>query len=582
MSPPRGGKRWSESEEDELLWEARSNLTVAEIAERHGRTEVSICARVAALVRDVREFDLSEANGYQQAFDWVRDELRKNAAGLLATQNARAERATGKPFVEEPSAQEPLGPSRRPAAPPKGTEIAEMWASITGEATELTRGAPELHVLAHVERELLLQAGRRLHHAYGRLALADWVLECDWPNVELLRITAAQVREQADEVRWTGVELLRAGMTKVRQGDREILLERLGLEGNGTTLAAIGQRLGVSGERIRQRQTRALKTLRVSDPGKVFRAWDHVHGVLLAALSSDDGTLDPALVLSFLDLTVPVAPHVVAVRVVAALCGRSTAEGLELATRVLELDRQRRNEREAELREEKRLGKLNARIRFLVENTDWPANADTPVLGGDLHPLRAPRATEGRSESGEWYAPSLNRLVGYESGVELWFAQHLEISTMVQTYCEQALEIPYHLYGIRRTYYPDFVVDLTNGRRLVIELKASVTDFSLYENIVKFDAATHFCHARGWGFVATDGYRTPDYLIRKEVTPAKESALVDVVESGAADWRTIRNLMLRHDITHAELAALVLRHKWFWQTAPYRLSTSLRQPAEWS
>lgn len=578
--PARSGKRWPESEEDELLWEARSTLTAAEIAERHGRSEISICARLAALVRDVREFELGEAGGYARAFDWVREELRKNTAGLLAAQHARAERATGMPFVEEQAAQE--SPSRRTARSPQGDEIAEIWASITGEAAELVHGAAELPVLARVESELLRETGRRLHRAHGRLTLADWVVECDWPNVELLRITASQVREQADEVRWTGVELLRAGLTKVRQGDRGVLLERLGLEGDGTTLAAIGHRAGVSGERIRQRQTRALKTLRVSDPGKVFRAWDHVHGVLLAALSTDEGTLDPALVLSFLDLALPVAPHVEATRVVAALCGRSTAEGLELAGRVTELLRQRKKEREAELREEKRQGKLNARIQFLVENADWPANAGTPVLGGDLRPLRSPRASDGRSESGEWYAPSLNRVVAYESGVELWFAQRLDMSTTVRTYCEQALEIPYHLYGRRRTYYPDFVVDLADGRRLVVELKASVTDFSLYENIVKFNAATDFCHSRGWGFVATDGYRTPAGLIRKDVAPEKETALVEAVESGSLDWRTIRNLMLRHDITHAELAALVLRHKWFWQTEPYRLSTSLRHPAEWS
>ncbi|MEV6242453.1 TnsA endonuclease N-terminal domain-containing protein [Lentzea sp. NPDC051838] len=571
-SSPRGGKRWSENEEDELLREVRDTFTATEIAQRHGRSVLSISARVATLVRDVREFDRHETDGYLHAFEWAREELRKRAEGLLAAHNDRADRATGRQFTEEkPAVQRSLSEHWVPTATPD--EITGAWASITGQTTGFPHGAAEIGVLARVEREVLLETGRRLHHTCGRLTLSDWVVECDWPNVELLRITATQVRDQADEVRWTGAELLRAGLTRVRRGDRLLLLERLGLEGEGTTLAAIGERYGITGERVRQRQTRALRTLRTREPGKVFRAWDHVHGALLAALTGDDGVLDPDLVLSFVDLAVPLAPQSEATRAVAALCGCSTAEGQELAVRVKEVAQRRETERLAELREEKWLGRLNARVQFLVENTDWPAGAEEPLLGHDLHPLRSPRA-DGRGESGEWFARSLNRDVSFESGVELWFVQRLDASTLVRTFCEQPLAIPYRLYGNERTYYPDFVVDLADGRRLVVELKASAVDFALYENVVKFAAATDFCRARGWGFAATDGYRTPADLLRKEVVAAKEDAVVAAVQGGVTDWPSIRALMLRHHITHAELAALVLRHGWCWHTQPYRLSTS--------
>lgn len=257
----------------------------------------------------------------------------------------------------------------------------------------------------------------------------------------------------------------------------------------------------------------------------------------------------------------------------AALCGSSTAEGQGLAVRVKELAQRRQTERVAELREEKHLGRLNARVQFLVESTDWPVGAREPLPCPDFRPLRTPR-TDSRGESGEWYAQSLNRNVNYESGVELWFAQRLDASTLVRTFCEQALEIRYHLYGNERMYYPDFVVDLVDGRRLVVELKASATDFALHKNVVKFAAATDFCRARGWGFVATDGYRTPADLLRKEVVAAKAEAVAAAVEGGVTDWPSIRTLMLRHHISHTELAALVMRYRWFWHTQPYRLSTS--------
>ncbi|MGW0520766.1 sigma factor-like helix-turn-helix DNA-binding protein [Crossiella sp. NPDC003009] len=582
MSPPRSGKRWSQAEEDELLWETRGTFTVAEIAERHGRSENSICIRVASLVRDVREFEWHEVHGHRPAFDWAREELRKGVEGSLSAQQARADSATGTPFIEAPLVKAPprqkSSPLRRERAITVEDEIVQVWTSITGKAAGFVPGTAELDVLAHVERETLIETGRRLHQMYGKLVVSDWVVECDWANVEQLRITATQIGDQADEARWTGAELLRAGLVKVPRGDRDILLQRLGLEGEGTTLKAIGQRFGVTRERIRQRQTRALNRLRVGDPGTVFRAWDHVRGVLLAALGNADGAPAPDLVLSFLDLAVPTAPRTEAVRIVAALCGCSSEAGMELATRVVQLDRLRSNEREAELREEKRLGRLNARLRFVVDNADWPPGVAAPVLDGDLRPLRLPREADGLSESGWWYAESLGREVGFDSGVELRFAQRLDISDLVRTYCEQALAIPYRLEGRQRSYYPDFVVDLTDGRRLVVEIKASPTDFAMYENIVKFEAATRYCHARGWGFVATNGYRTPACLLREEVSPEREKALVDVLESGVADWPTIRAQMLRHKIAHVELAAMIVRNEWFWRSGPYRLSIRPLRP----
>ena len=63
---------------------------------------------------------------------------------------------------------------------------------------------------------------------------------------------------------------------------------------------------------------------------------------------------------------------------------------LALTAEVTKLALCLRRERKAELREQRRLGKLNARIRFLVENTVGPANANSPVLGDNLHPLRTP------------------------------------------------------------------------------------------------------------------------------------------------------------------------------------------------
>lgn len=43
-------------------------------------------------------------------------------------------------------------------------------------------------------------------------AHASWVLECDWPGIDRLGITADQIRRGGAEARHTAVELLLAGL----------------------------------------------------------------------------------------------------------------------------------------------------------------------------------------------------------------------------------------------------------------------------------------------------------------------------------------------------------------------------------
>ncbi|HET6711777.1 Tn7 transposase TnsA N-terminal domain-containing protein [Amycolatopsis sp.] len=129
------------------------------------------------------------------------------------------------------------------------------------------------------------------------------------------------------------------------------------------------------------------------------------------------------------------------------------------------------------------------------------------------------------------------------------------------------------LSGVRHDYYPDLLVDLRDGRRLLVEVKARIDDFALAENVAKFAAARDYCRQLGWGFVAiTDRLAGPSDLLRREVDPRAEQELRDHLAVGPANRSRVEPLLNRYGLNHTDLAALVLRNGWFWQRSPFHLA----------
>lgn len=67
------------------------------------------------------------------------------------------------------------------------------------------------------------------------------------------------------------------------------------------------------------------------------------------------------------------------------------------------------------------------------------------------------------SVGGKFPSIKNERLVSYESQLELAFIYHLELSPKVKTYLEQPLKI--------ESYVPDFLVELINGKKVLVEVK---------------------------------------------------------------------------------------------------------------
>lgn len=480
------------------------------------------------------------------------------------------------------------GPAKgQPSMATRRRAVVAMWSEITAPASQRNVSSGdrprdgELEVLAAFDVARLREAALAVHQGHGRLDGAQWVLECDWAGLAELVLTSAQIRSGDERAKRAGAELLLAGLGRSKPRDREVMRMRLGLAGEAMTLEQVGERYGLTRERIRQIQVRALKHAGVRVDNGVQRACDYARHQLRKALCpAGRDNPDPDLVLRLLELAVPNAPRDVATVLIAQLFGLTTDDRRDLAAAVETRHAELAEERHKRLRKERERGQLTAKVQQLFDKAEWPPNHDA-AAGGVPTPLRPPIDENPRSKPGRWPAERLGRDVGYDSEAELRIIQLLEaVDDFVATFCEQPTRLAYTLHGRRSFYHPDLLVDLRDGRRVLVEVKSDISEFASEVNVAKFVAAIQYCHALGWGFLATTNrLQTPRDLLARAVDPAAENALRRRLRSGPFTWRQLRPLLRELGIGSTDVAGLALRHGWHLRTHPFRLSETPNPPA---
>ncbi|MET9261952.1 TnsA endonuclease N-terminal domain-containing protein [Amycolatopsis sp. NPDC004079] len=170
-----------------------------------------------------------------------------------------------------------------------------------------------------------------------------------------------------------------------------------------------------------------------------------------------------------------------------------------------------------------------------------------------------------------WESPKLGREVACESDTEMHVVRTLSYATQVEWFCEQPLTIDYVLDGVERTYYPDLLVWLDDGRCVLVEVKG-LPDMASWINQAKTEAARKCCARRGWGFVGTDGTRTLRQFMQRDVATDVFTLLKSALSEGALNWRQLNALRASADFDSVDVAVLALREKWRLTTDPvYRL-----------
>ena len=90
--------------------------------------------------------------------------------------------------------------------------------------------------------------------------------------------------------------------------------------------------------------------------------------------------------------------------------------------------------------------------------------------------------------------------INYRSSWELSVAQYLDLDTTVATYQYEALQVPYLFRGKTHTYYPDFIVQYNNGKKVVIEVKRKDKLLDL-KVVAKQKAVKVWCASNGYEYV---------------------------------------------------------------------------------
>lgn len=88
-----------------------------------------------------------------------------------------------------------------------------------------------------------------------------------------------------------------------------------------------------------------------------------------------------------------------------------------------------------------------------------------------------------------WVDTDKGGRIYYQSSWERIFVEILDASSKVKSFKRTPFAIPYKYKKITHSFYPDFIVKLFDGRKVVFELKGRCQEIDKY----KFKAAQKFC-----------------------------------------------------------------------------------------
>lgn len=480
---PRHGKAWSPPEDARLVAGFHAGASVSALAQRHARGDGAIRARLQRL-------------------------------GLV-----------------EPD----------PAASPDGGD---------GEPpARATAGAPTAALSDGIDR--LIEALNRLkapsHRAAPpRRAVAAVALAYDRLDAMLLETVVPAAPRDADlpaddplpdRLRDAFGGIVAACVPDVQ--DRHIARTLLGLDGDGErlTLQQVGDDLGVSRERIRQRRNRAFRNIAAALPRRIASA-ARLRAVL-ADVSRDADWTQPdqaaRTVVRLVNDRLAAAQQLTVMLMLAAGASGDTAR--------------LRHSAEAAARDACRDPTVFGRWQL----DRWSDATAKAVLNGrferfgtlpdDMATARRSTGEGGGRHALTFQSRKLRRMVECESGMEFSVYQWLEASDDVQAYQEQPIAIDYSDGGRARRYYPDAVVLGTDGRLIVVEVKPVFTMFR-QRTLAKALAAIAYLQPRGIGYLMIDSRgRTLRDLAMRPYDAAQAQAVELDMQDGAIPFKRIKDIM---------------------------------------
>ncbi|WP_406089485.1 sigma factor-like helix-turn-helix DNA-binding protein [Streptomyces sp. NBC_01013] len=567
----RRGRAWSDEEDVELVEGVREGLALAELAERHGRTTGGVHARLDRFVSQ-------SGSAVDDPLDWLRSRLAADPG--YAWREVAAERRLSERRERHRgyASTEPLGAAEASSA----AEVLADWEHVTGhvlrsERREVFLARRTTHALAARPEAVRRTAARRLWH-HGQVLLLDhWLLECVCPGAVGLTADWALIAERDADTVLVLRELLTTAVGEMpAERDRDVLSRRLGLDDQPAhTLEQVAETCGVSRERVRQLQTRAIRRLAHTDAPASRKLRE-----VLADLSCvqrvppETGPSAAERLLDLADVLLPSVTPRQAIPLLARLAGANKVRADNLAAEASTIRILRHESARRDATRERRVERAGRRWKALTDEVTWFGEPEPAPPRAELETLREEESAD-RGRFGVWHCPKSDRDVSYESDAELRVIQLLSFAPQIAYYQEQPLAISYEFAGQQRTYYPDLLAATVDGRCILIEVKP-VYEMAMAVNVAKYRATEEFCRPRGWGLVATDGYRTRRLLEHRTVDSRLESALAAALDAqGELTWPQVVAAADSLPLDTLGLCSLILKHGWTWHSRPYRLRPAL-------
>ena len=365
---------------------------------------------------------------------------------------------------------------------------------------------------------------------------------------------------------------------------QRILEMRYGFGGDDpSTLAEIGATVNLSRERVRQIIERSLLRIRGRGVRRNRSGTSGTHdrsgcGQVLAYLLSalkpeEEGFV--GRIITFISDEMPQLPcGRLAIMLVLGLVGMQRSPFFAATLAQVAAEEESYRQLLAAEKEERR--RLIQRLRYQEKGDAlfawiiWPDQV-MPVHT-DVVCTRAREVDlEAGGVRGSFYSNKLQRQVVYESQTELKFFHLLETLDEIVFYQEQPCFIPYTIDEERHLYYPDVLFIFSDGRGVLAELKP-VIHMGLHVNIQKWRALRAYCRERGLGFLITDGYRTPQDLVRLAIPTEFEQRVILTLEHGNMDWPAYRESQQGFELPPHALQAVIMRNKLIWRMHPFELA----------
>ena len=338
---------------------------------------------------------------------------------------------------------------------------------------------------------------------------------------------------------------------------RDILVARLGLEGDPPTLASLGSVHGVSRERIRQLQSQAIGgCVRKASTDRGGGLADQLRD-MSQRISTDGSDAFVDLAVSFTNL----GASPVFIDLLRRLLQQPKNQLLLVRNRLQE-------QRAAERQRLRDLDKDDWIAKHLVEPAWWPSWNGSLATRGYVRVRDV--ASDGLGQAGSFASAKLGRDVQYESMMEFGLLRALDAAPFVSHYQEQPVAIPYQWAGHNRHYVPDVLVWLNDRRAILVEVKPALRMLD-DQNQAKLWAAHRWCTENGVGLLYTDGHVGSRQLRCRPVEPQAQHALIARLNHGSIGWPEYAGFVERYGLRGADLTAMGLRSGWTVLRHPWQL-----------